>query len=77
MSDVIETLNLTLYGCPLHYIKAREALSEMVTGQQILLKVNNGDAVGEVLASLRHDGQSCDVVSEQTLFSVIKIVKRS
>ncbi len=75
MSAVIETLNLTLYGCPLHYIKAREALTEMIIGQEILLEVNSGDAVGEVLASLHHDGQLCEIVSEQTLTSIIKVAK--
>ncbi len=77
MSDLIETLNLTLYGCPLHYIKAREALSDMAIGQEIELEVNNGDAVDEVLTSLRHDGQLCEVTSEQTLTSTIKVVKQS
>lgn len=76
MSDLI-TLNLTLYGCPLHYIKAREALSEMELEQSIVLEVNNGDAINEVLTSLRHDGQLCEIVSEQTLISTIKVVKKS
>ena len=77
MSDLIETLNLTLYGCPLHYIKAREALSEMELEQEIVLEVNNGDAVDEVLNSLRQDGQSCEIVSKKTLTSTIKVVKKS
>lgn len=76
MSDLIETLNLTLYGCPLHYIKAREALSEMRVGEGIELEVNNGDAVHEVLNSLREDGQHCEIVSERTLTSIIKVVKK-
>jgi len=69
-------LNLTLYGCPLHYIKAREALKDMTIEQEILLEVNNGDAVDEVLASLLQDGQRCEVVSIQTLTSIIKVVKQ-
>ncbi|MBL1321636.1 MAG: hypothetical protein COA63_011325 [Methylophaga sp.] len=77
MSTLIETVNLTLYGCPLHYIKAREALTDMTIEQEILLEVNNGDAVGEVITSLRHDGQWCEIVSEQTLTSIIKVVKKS
>ena len=77
MSDLIETLNLTLYGCPLHYIKAREALSEMAIEQEIVLEVNNGDAIEEVLNSMRQDGQHCEIVSEKTLTSTIKVVKKS
>ncbi|MFW5425824.1 MAG: sulfurtransferase TusA family protein [Methylophagaceae bacterium] len=77
MSNLSETINLTLYGCPLHYIKAREALSEMAIGQEVLLEVNNGDAIDEVVTSLRNDGQLCDIESEQTLTSIIKVVKKS
>lgn len=77
MSDLMETLNLTLYGCPLHYIKARQSLAEMALDQQILLEVNKGDAVDEVIKSLRHDGQHCEIVSQQTLTSLIKVVKKS
>ncbi len=77
MSDLIETLNLTLYGCPLHYIKAREALNDMTVEQDIILEVNNGDAVGEVIDSLRKDGQLCEIMSEQTLTTLIKVVKKS
>jgi TusA-related sulfurtransferase len=77
MSDLTNTLNLTLYGCPLHYIKAREALSEMDLEQEIILEINSGDAVDEVIASLRSDGQLCEVISEQTLTSIIKVVKKS
>ncbi|PHS31657.1 MAG: hypothetical protein COA95_05850 [Methylophaga sp.] len=76
MSDLI-TLNLTLYGCPLHYIKAREALSEMKFEQEIVFEVNNGDAINEILTSLRHDGHLCEIVSEQTLTSTIKVIKKS
>lgn len=75
MSDLIKTLNLTLYGCPLHYIKARAALAEMTLDQEILLEVNKGNAVDEVIKSLRHDGQHCEIVAEQTLISLIKVVK--
>ncbi len=76
MSTVNESLDLTLYGCPMHYIKAREALSEMELEQTILLIVNNGDAVEEVLASLRHDGQQCETTSIDTLTTTIRVVKK-
>lgn len=77
MSDLIATLNLTSYGCPLHYIKAREALAEMTLDQEILLEVNTGDAVDEVIKSLHRDGQHCEIVAEQTLISLIKVVKNN
>lgn len=64
-----------MYGCPLHYIKAREALNEICVGQAIELEVNNGDALSEIVNSLRDDGQHCEIVSEKTLTSIIKVVK--
>jgi len=76
MSTVIETIDLTLYGCPMHYIKAREVLREMALEQQILFALNKGNAVDEVINSLREDGQLCEVESELTLITIINVVKK-
>lgn len=73
MSAVID---LSLYGCPMHYIKAREALRQMEIDQAIVFWVNNGDAVKEVMTSLRQDGQLCEIVSEEKLTSSIRVVKK-
>lgn len=75
MSTVNITLDLTLYGCPMHYIKAREALSQMEKEQEIELVVNSGNAVEEVINSLRQDGQLCEVTSTETLTTTIRVVK--
>jgi TusA-related sulfurtransferase len=72
----MEIIDLTLYGCPMHYIKARESLRRIELGQEILLAVNNGDAVTEVLNSLRQDGQICEIESEETLTTTIKVMKK-
>jgi len=76
MSIVIETHDLTLYGCPMHYIKAREFVRPMTIDEMVFLEVNKGDAVEEVLTSLRHDGQSCEVESEEALTVLIRVIKR-
>lgn len=76
MSAVMKTIDLTLYGCPMHYIKARESLQLLELGQEILLMVNSGDAVTEVLNSLRQDGQICEIESEETLTTTIKVMKK-
>jgi len=76
MSIVIETHDLTLYGCPMHYIKAREFVRPMTIDETVFLEVNKGDAVEEVLTSLRHDGQSCEVESEEALTVLIRVIKR-
>jgi TusA-related sulfurtransferase len=74
--SVIKTIDLTLYGCPLHYIKAREALKLLDIEQSLLLTVNNGDAVKEVVASLRQDGHDCEETEQQTLTTTIRVTKK-
>ncbi len=76
MSVMTGPIDLTQYGCPMHYIKAREAISKIAPEQDIELLVNNGDAVNEVLKSLRQDGQQCEVVAEQGLTTTIRVRKK-
>ena len=76
MSIVVETHNLTLYGCPMHYIKAREILRSMTLEKTAFFEVNKGGAVDEVINSLRHDGQYCEIESEQSLTTIIRVTKR-
>ena len=78
MSAVVEKpIDLTLYGCPLHYIKAREAVQKIEKGGSVLLLVNTGEAVEDVLKSLRQDGQLCEITAEKSLQTTIKISRKS
>jgi TusA-related sulfurtransferase len=76
MSVLTGRIDLTQYGCPMHYIKAREAISHIELEQDIELWVNSGDAVTEVLKSLRQDGQQCEVVAEEGLTTTIRVRKK-
>lgn len=76
MSSVIKPIDLTLYGCPMHYIKAREAIKTVELEKSITIEVNNGDAVDEVLASLRKDGQLCELQTKGNLSSLIKVTRK-
>lgn len=76
MSDLIETIDLTLYGCPLHYIKARAALESVEAEQDVLFIVNNGDSVDEVLRSLRQDRHICEKESEGILTTTIRVTRK-
>jgi TusA-related sulfurtransferase len=76
MSSVIVRVDLSLYGCPMHYIKAREVVSRIALGQAILFEINNGDAVDDVIKSLRQDGQLCEVESTQPLTTTVKVIKK-
>lgn len=76
MSSVIESVDLTLYGCPMHYIKAREKVGRIDLDQAILFEINNGDAVNDVIKSLRQDGQLCEIESTQSLTTTVKVIKK-
>jgi TusA-related sulfurtransferase len=73
MSVLSGQIDLTLYGCPMHYIKAREAINKVELEQDLELLVNSGDAVTEVLNSLRQDGQQCEITSEEVLTTTIRV----
>jgi len=76
MSVLTEALDLTLYGCPMHYIKAREAIKHIQLEQDIKLLVNTGNAVAEMLNSLRQDGQHCEITSEDVLITTILVRRK-
>jgi TusA-related sulfurtransferase len=71
------SVDLTMYGCPMHYIKAREAVRKISKKQTIELLVNSGDAVEEVLRSLQQDGQQCEVESLDVLTSRIRVKRNT
>lgn len=75
MSDLSGQIDLTLYGCPMHYIKAREFIRTIELEQEVELIVNKGDAVTEVINSLRQDGQQCEVIDQDVLTATIKVKK--
>jgi len=75
MSD-IKQVDLTLFGCPMHYIKAREAVQKLALEQSIDLQVNTGDAVDEVFNSLTQDGQLCQITSTEGLTTTIRVRRK-
>lgn len=76
MPALVSPIDLTLYGCPMHYIKAREAIRNVALEQDIELLVNKGDAVTEVMKSLRQDGQQCEITSEDVLTTTIRVRRK-
>ncbi len=75
MSDVT-LVDLTLFGCPMHYIKAREALKHMALEESVDFLVNTGDAVDEVFKSLSQDGQECVITSSEGLTTTIRVRRK-
>ncbi|MDO7667876.1 MAG: hypothetical protein MUQ39_05745 [Pseudomonadota bacterium] len=60
----------------MHYIKAREVVGKMSLDQAVLFEINNGDALDDVIKSLRQDGQLCEIESKQSLITTVKVIKR-
>jgi TusA-related sulfurtransferase len=80
MSDIeqveeINIVDLTMYGCPMHYLKTKDMLRDTSHDQPIYIEVNNGKAVKEVLDSLRQDLFICSVENQGQLTTTIKVTK--
>lgn len=75
MSSLRDEVDLTQFGCPLHYIKAREAIKQRQVGDVVYFFVNNGDAVTDVMGSLLQDGQLCEIEQEAKSATTLKVTK--
>ncbi|MDX1252737.1 MAG: sulfurtransferase TusA family protein [Gammaproteobacteria bacterium] len=51
-----EVIDLSTYGCPLHYLKARNELNRVQVGDVIDFLLTSGEAVQQVSSSLEGDG---------------------
>jgi TusA-related sulfurtransferase len=69
-------VDLTQYGCPLHYIKAREAVNKLKVTEEVYFLVNNGDAVTDVMNSLRQDGEFCEIEQQMPSVTRLKVIKQ-
>lgn len=54
--SVAPLVDLSTYGCPLHYVKARQALSRMAGGERVVFLFAAGESAEQVRASLSADG---------------------
>ncbi len=52
----VPLVDLSTYGCPLHYVKARQALSRMAAGEHVTFLFAAGESAEQVRASLAEDG---------------------
>lgn len=49
-------VDLSTYGCPLHYVKARQALSRLAAGERVAFLFAAGESASQVRDSLAADG---------------------
>ena len=68
-------IDLTAYGCPLHYIKARNELRKFKDGDEVDFLFVSGDPSQQVSTSLKSDGHEILSVQEQGTATRIKVRK--
>lgn len=52
----VPLVDLSTYGCPLHYVKARQALSRIAVGERLAFLFSVGESAEQVRGSLAEDG---------------------
>ncbi len=60
-----EIIDLTAYGCPLHYIKARNALRNFREGEVIQFLFSSGEPAEQASSSLKNDGHEILAVEDE------------
>lgn len=68
-------IDLTGYGCPLHYIKARNELRKFGAGDEVEFLFVSGDPSLQVRSSLKSDGHEIISFEEQGTATRIKVRK--
>lgn len=70
-----EIVDITLFGCPMHKIKALQAAKTLdASGGSIQLAVNN-DALKTIVEHLEENAFQCSYVESDSLTSVITVKK--
>lgn len=75
MTETIRVVDLTLLGCPMHTLKARETMQHYSVGQTVRFRLND-DAVKTVCKQLAADHCHTTVVSSETGTTLIEVTKR-
>ena len=70
-------IDLTSYGCPLHYIRARNELRKFSAGELVDFLFVSGDPSQQVRNSLKSDGHDIVEVQEQGTATRIRVRKTS
>ena len=74
-SEETQAIDLSGYGCPLHYIKARNELRRFGAGEVVNFVFASGEPSEQVSSSLRSDGHEILAVEEQGTTTRIKVRK--
>jgi TusA-related sulfurtransferase len=67
----VTSLDLTGVVCPLNWVKTRLALEELDSGEELMVRLDEGEAIESVPRSAREEGHAVTVDG-----TVVRIVKR-
>jgi len=68
-------IDLSSYGCPLHYIKARNALRQYQQGDVVTFIFASGDSVDQAISSLSSDGHKLLGIENRGVTTRVTICK--
>ncbi len=68
-------VDLSNFGCPLHYIKARNAIKEFQSGDTVTFLLDSGESATQVAGSLESDGHEVLAIDTNDDSPLIKIRK--
>jgi TusA-related sulfurtransferase len=71
----VSTVDLSSFGCPLHYIKARNALRQYQDGDVIDFVFASGDPARQAASSLESDGHDVMAIEENGVTTQIRVRK--
>ncbi len=71
----VNTVDLSTYACPVHYLKARTELGKLAEGEVIEFLLEPGDATQQVSESLSKDGHSILAADEQGAYTRLRVQK--
>ncbi|WP_040577051.1 sulfurtransferase TusA family protein [Methylophaga lonarensis] len=74
MTENEHIVDLTLLGCPMHTIKARETMQHCRVGQKIRFRLND-DAVSTIRKNLAADNCQSTVISSEAGTTIIEVTK--
>lgn len=75
MSAPNEIVDITMFGCPMHRIKALQAAKTLESSADAMKIAVNNDALKIIVEHLEEHGFQCSYVESDSLTSVITVKK--
>ncbi|AFJ02080.1 hypothetical protein Q7C_911 [Methylophaga frappieri] len=72
MSTLTNSVDLSMFGCPVHKQKALAAAQQLSAGESVVLRVNQ-DAVSTIMMHLTTEGFLCEPGESGVLTTDIKV----